>query len=254
MTKKYLHLFYGILLSIMICICGIYLIVECVELYDFQAGSFSRESVAQAFAPIRIPIYCCLALVIGGFLIDAFTFPEKKLKPEKQYQTILQNLSKKLDLAKCEPELAMEIRKKRIWRTVFHGGAAGVLLFCGIVFLCYALSGKNYPDDANTAVLQAMPVFFTCLGLPCCCAIFTAYHKRYSMRKEIELVKKALLTGTKEETVPAKKEEKQTGVNIVRYSILAISVVILVVGFCLGGTADVLAKAAAICTECVGLG
>lgn len=254
MTKKYLHLIYGILLSIVICICGICLIVACVDVYNFQAGSFSRESVAQAFDRIQIPVYCCLALVIAGFLIDVFSFPDKKLKPDKQYDTILQNLCKKLDLTKCEPELAMEIRNKRRFRIALRGATAGILFFCSGFFFCYALNGKHYPDDANAAVLQAMPVFFTCLALPCCFAIFTAYHRKRSIRKEIELVKRALVTGTREDPVAPEKAAKQTGVIIARYSILAVAVVVLIIGFCLGGTADVLAKAAAICTECVGLG
>ena len=254
MTKKYLHLLYGIILSVVLVICGICLIVACVDIYDFQAGSFSRESVAAAFDTISIPVFCCLALVIVGFLIDAFSFRETKLKPEKQYETILQNLCKKVDITQCPPELVQAIRKKRIWRMAWRGCTAGVLVFCSSLFFGYALNAQNYPDDANTAVLQAMPLFFTCLALPCCFAIFTAYHKKFSMRKEIELVKQALAQGAASDAVPAVKEKKQTGVIIARYSVLVIAVVVLVVGFCFGGMADVLAKAAAICTECVGLG
>lgn len=254
MTKKYLHLLYGILLSAAIVISGICLIVACVNVYDFQAGSFSRESVAAAFDRIQIPVYCCLALVIIGFLIDAFSFREAKLKPEKQYATILQNLCRKLDITKCPPELIQAIRKLRTWRMAWHGCSAGILVFCSCLFLGYCVNGSHYPDDANTAVLQAMPLFFTCLALPCCSAIITAYHKRCSIKKEIELVKKALAQGAAADTVAAKQAQRQTGVAIARYCILAIAAAVLIAGFCFGGTADVLAKAAAICTECVGLG
>lgn len=254
MTKKSLHLLYGIVLAVTIVICGICLITACVDVYNFQAGSFSRESVAQAFDRIQIPVYCCLALVIIGFLIDAFSFREKKLKPEKQDTTILQNLCKKLDITKCPPELIQAIGKLRTWRMVWQGCSAGILVFCSCLFLGYAANGSHYPDDANTAVLQMMPLFFTCLALPCCFAIITAYHKRSSIKKEIELVKQALAQGAAADTVPVKEEKKQTGLLIARYGILAVAVVVLIAGFCFGGTADVLAKAAAICTECVGLG
>ena len=254
MTKKYIRLVYGILLTIAICICGVSLIVACVDIYNFQPGSFSRESVAAAFGKIQYSLFGCLAMVIGGFIIDAFARPEEKQKPEKQYETILQNLHKKADLTKCEPELAKAIGKKRTWRMALQGGTAGILTFCSMVFLRYALSGQNYPEDANAAVVQAMPLFFLCLAIPCCCAIFTAYHKRISMRREIELVKKAIAVGAKAESVLPKKDKKQIIIFLARYGILAIAVVVLVAGFCFGGTADVLAKAAAICTECVGLG
>ncbi|MBQ2892667.1 MAG: thioredoxin [Oscillospiraceae bacterium] len=39
-----------------------------------------------------------------------------------------------------------------------------------------------------------------------------------------------------------------------RLAILGIALVLIIGGYIAGGTADVLAKAVAICTECVGLG
>ena len=170
------------------------------------------------------------------------------------FDTILQNLWKKLDITKCEPTLAKAIHKKRVWRLVLRGSSAGVLVFFSCLFLGYSLNAQHYPDDANAAVLQAMPLFIVCLAIPFCLAVFTAYHKKISMRREIELVKQALADGASAENSTAAKVKKQTGVYAIRYTILAIAVVILVAGFCFGGTADVLAKAAAICTECVGLG
>ena len=41
---------------------------------------------------------------------------------------------------------------------------------------------------------------------------------------------------------------------VLRWVILAVAVVFLIWGYCIGGTADVLTKAINICTECVGLG
>ncbi len=255
MTKKIVHLFYSILLSAVIVLSGICLIAACVVLYDFQAGSFSRESVALAFDGIKLPIYSCLALVIGGFVMDAFSDSEAKKKlPPKQYRAILKNLRRKLDISKCEPKLTRAIRAKRIWRIVFQIITLSALVFCSFFFLLYCLIGKHFPADANIGVLQAMPVFFMCLAIPFCWAVFTVCFGRFLMRKEIELVKQALSGGAKADSEPPKKVRKQTGVYIARYSILAIAVLVLIVGFCLGGTADVLAKAAAICTECVGLG
>ncbi|MBR6593976.1 MAG: thioredoxin [Clostridia bacterium] len=40
----------------------------------------------------------------------------------------------------------------------------------------------------------------------------------------------------------------------VRLALLVIGAVLLTVGICMGGMADVLTKAINICTECVGLG
>ena len=255
MTKKSVRLFYSILLSAVIVISGICLIVACVMLYDFQAGSFSRESVANAFTAIHLPIYSCLALVIGGFVLDAFDSSEEKKKlPPKQYYAILKNLRQKLDLSKCDPKLRRSIRVKRIWRVILQLITLYLLVICSSLFLLYCSHAESFPADANMAVLDAMPLFFFCLAIPFQWAVFTIFFGRFLMRKEIEQIKQALADGAKAESVLQKKTKKQIGVLIARYAVLIIAVVILVAGFCFGGTADVLAKAAAICTECVGLG
>lgn len=256
MTKKRIHLLYGILVSVSAVIAGICLIVACVDLYDFQAGSFSRESVAQAFKPIAIWVYICLALVIGGVILNLFSPADpKKLPVQKQYDTILQNLQKKVDITKCEPQLCREILQQQNRRRTHKIISFVILGICSAEFLFYALSSKNYPSDANAAVVQAMAPFFVSLLLPFGYAVFTVYHRKRSIMKEIELLKKALAGGAGADTLPAQPAgEKDTATKIVRYAILGIALAVLVGGFLFGGTADVLAKAAAICTECVGLG
>ena len=49
-------------------------------------------------------------------------------------------------------------------------------------------------------------------------------------------------------------EGEKKAVNIARYVIACISVVLIILGILNGGMADVLAKAVKICTECIGLG
>ena len=78
---------------------------------------------------------------------------------------------------------------------------------------------------------------------------------RVSLQALDALVKQAIAAGAVADApkpVPAAK--KETLVTVLRYSILGIALIVLIGGFLFGGTADVLAKAAAICTECVGLG
>ena len=256
MIKKRIHLLYGIAVSVSAVIAGICLIVACVDLYDFQAGSFSRESVAQAFKPIAFWVYLCLALVVGGIILNLFSPADpKKMPVQKQYGTILQNLQKKVDITKCDPLLCREILQQQNSRRTHKIISFVILGICGLGFLFYALNGKNYPSDANAAVVQAMALFFPCLLLPFGYALFTAYHRKRSITKEIELLKKALAGGAAAETMPDKPTaEKDTATKIVRYAILGIAIAVFVGGFLFGGTADVLAKAAAICTECVGLG
>ncbi len=256
MTKKRIHTVYGIVLSASAVLSGLCLMAACVSIYRSGDSPFSRASVAAAFSAIDIPVYICLALVIGGFLLDLFVFNEKpKLIADKQYETILNNLCRNLELSKCAPELVRAIEGKRKFRKIFKIISLVLLILCSLIFLGYSLIFKNYPEDANQAVLTAMPLFFGCLTVPFGFSVFTAYHKKQSMRVEIELVKQAIAAGAvaaaPKPVPPAKKE---TLVTVLRYSILGIALIVLIGGFLFGGTADVLAKAAAICTECVGLG
>ncbi len=256
MTKKRIHLIYGILLSAAAIIAGICLIAACVGIYRSGPSPFSRDSIAAAFQTIAIPVYIFLALVIGGIGLDFFYPMEKgKLSVPKQYATILANLQKKVDITKCDPDLCKAILKQQRSRRMHTFISYVLLALCSYVFLRFALNGQNYPADANQAVVTAMLLFFPCLLVPFGYGIFAAYQKERSIRKEIELVKQAIAAGAIAETVtnqPAKTGLK-TG-EIAKYAILTVSIAILVYGFVAGGTADVLAKAAAICTECVGLG
>ena len=89
------------------------------------------------------------------------------------------------------------------------------------------------------------------MAIPFGYCVFTAYYSRRSIQKELELVKLAPKAVNKTESAPVAKENK---LLYIRLAIFAVALLCLVGGFVAGGTADVLAKAVAICTECVGLG
>ena len=261
MTKKRIHLIYSILVSISVVLAGICLIAACVKLYGFQPGSFSRESVAQAFRPIAIWVYICLILVVGGIVLNLISpAAPKKLVAQKQYERIVSNLRKKVDITKCEPAVCREIRKQHCFRTVhtiisysllvLFGSLA--LLICCVIINFYAAERTN---EMNAAIIDSMQIFLPCLLVPFGYGIFAKYFRRHSLATEIELLKKALANGAQADVVPAAPNRtKGTAIQVIRYVVLGIAVIILVGGFLFGGTADVLAKAAAICTECVGLG
>lgn len=257
MTKKRIHSLYGIVLSASAILAGICLIVACVGIYRTGSSPFTRESVASAFTQISVPVYIFLALVIGGIGLDLFYPLEKgKLSVPKQYDTILANLQKKVDITKCDPELCKAILKQQNIRRVHRLITAGLLLICSIVFLSYGMNMQNFhKEDMNGSMIKAMYLFIPCLVIPFGYGVFTAYWGRRSMQREIELVKQAISAGsTAPAAQPAALKHNGKAGNIAKYAILAVSLVILVYGFIAGGTADVLAKAAAICTECVGLG
>lgn len=83
MTKRRIHLLYSILLSAMLLITGVCLCVACIGIYLSGDQPFSPDAVATAFRYIAIPVYLCIALVIGGVILDA-VFPDDTKKQANQ--------------------------------------------------------------------------------------------------------------------------------------------------------------------------
>ena len=257
-TKRRIHLVYSIVLSILLVVSGILLIVACVGIYRSGDKPFSPNAVAAAFSGIAVPVYLCLALVIGGFVLDGF-FPgaKRKLTPQKQNGVILARLHKKLDLSKCGPSLAGDIQKLQSRRKLHKHIGLVLLAVCAGVFLSYGLNSQNFhQSQINESMSKAMQVFLPCLAIPFGYSVWNAYYANASMSKEIELVKQAIAAGCKAEATdaPTQAVRRVDYLTIARYGLLATGIFILLFGFFSGGTKDVLTKAINICTECVGLG
>ena len=254
-NERTLHLrrIYDILLSVSIAVAGVCLILACIGIYRSGDRAFSREAVAAAFSPIALPVYLCLALVIGGFVLDLI-LPEAKTKWKitKNPAMLLKIHRSKVDLSKCDQQLQSallaEAGKRRKNRCVI-----GILLTTGAaVFLFFALQKEAFhQSQINGSMIRNISILAASLAPAFVYAIVAAYQGRKSMEAEIALLK----------TVPA--EAKITPrplpncgkcLTVIRTVILVAAVFCLVYGFFTGGTADVLTKAVNICTECVGLG
>lgn len=258
MTKKRIHLIYSIVLSAVIVLAGICLMTACVGIYNSGDQPFSREAVAAAFSGIAVPIYLCLALVIGGLVLDGFFPADKKKQPvQKQYDVILTRLHSKLSLDSCDDALRFAIVAQKKRRSICRAIGLVLLVLGSVIFLSYGLNSSNFhQSQINGSMIKAMWVFIPCLAVPFAWAVFCAYYTRASMRKEIELVRQAIATGDQcatPKTAPCVKDHSKL-LLAVRCAILCVGIGILVYGFFAGGTSDVLTKAINICTECVGLG
>lgn len=257
MISKPIHTVYKWLLSVSLAVAGVCLIIACVGIYLSGERPFSPEAVAIAFQGIAIPVFLCLALVIGGFLIDIFSDKAPaKLNAHAQYAHRLAKLREKLDRETCQPELKKAMCRQRTLRRDRRTFALSLLAVCGAAFADYCLHTEYFDShDINGSMIRAVQVFALCLVIPFGYSLFAAYSCRRSVLKEIELVKQAIAAGAvKTADAPSPSKQKLPWARILRYYILAVSIVMLVYGFFSGGTADVLTKAVNICTECVGLG
>ncbi len=259
--KNRIHLIYGIVLSAAAVVAGILFILSAYNIY--RAGGtqpYTVDTIAAAFSKIAVPVYILIALVLGGMVLQAFLpLEKKKCVPEKNLPLILERLQAKTSLAACDEGLRRAIIRQEDSRRL-HAGICGILLAAGgALFLSYACNGENWAgvEEAakiNACMVRAVFAMAICLALPFAYCVFTAFYCKRSYLKQIELMKEAHAQAPIQAVKAEPKASKETVIYIVRYSVLVLAVALVVFGACTGGTADVLAKAAAICTECVGLG
>lgn len=251
--KKTIHIIYSIVLTLSLAVTGILLILACVGIYNSGSRPFTPEAVAAAFSYIAVPVYICLGLLFGGFVLElALPLPAKKRTAVRQDAALLEKLRAKLSGESCEPALAIAIRREQRIRKL-HRSITAVLLASGsIVFLRYGTNPANFHQTEITESMEkAMYVLLPCMALPFGYSIFAAYRCRASVKKETALVKQAIADGS---VKPAEEAPTKASLPWLRYALLVFAVGILVYGYFAGGTNDVLTKAINICTECVGLG
>ena len=252
-ATRLIRLCYGIAVSVMCVITGVLLMAACLQIYRSGGEQiYTPEKVAAAFSPIAMPVYITLALIAGSFLLDIVLPAEKKRSPQKQYPMLLRKAYERVDMQLCNPELKKKLKKEQDDRRL-HLILTLVLLAIGsVIFLVYALNGSHFDDvNINGSMVGAIWWLLTCMAIPFGYSVFAAYYCRRSMQRELELVKLAPKAVNRPEPAPISSERK---LLYIRLAILGLALGILVGGFVAGGTADVLAKAVAICTECVGLG
>ena len=253
---KLFRLIYSIAVSVMIIVSGLLLMAACLQIY--QSGGeqiYTPEKVEAAFAPIAVPVYITLALIVGSFLLAWILPTEKKRLPmQKQYAFLLRKAYEKADLQHCSPELLQKLEQEQKKRRLVLILALAAWVIGGIIFLPQACNSSNYSSElylATDSIVAVIWWLIPCTLIPTGCSIFSAYYSQASIRRELELVKLA----PKAANNPLPQAQKtDCKLLYIRLAILGIALGIIVGGFVAGGTADVLAKAVAICTECVGLG
>lgn len=248
MTKQNTNrilLIYNILLSASIVVAGVFLILGCLSIY-FSGNGYSRELVAQTFSKICIPIYICLALVVGSFIINAIIPSNTQTKTAKRYNQIFLNLSANRDTNDTVTKIE---RVKKILKF----SRVAVIIVCSIAFLLYALNSSNFhQSDINGSMIKAMLWLLPCLIISFSFAVFTHYYNINLTKKQIEILKALPKNETATETTKNKSNDKK--ILITKIVIATVAVGVLIFGAVTGGFADVLTKAVNICTECIGLG
>ncbi len=240
----------GVLTGVSAGAAGLCLMVSCVSIY--RAGAFTPELVAAAFRPISLPCYLCLGLIALGLLLD-FLFPdaEQKVKAFQTNSQILVRLGQKADLSGFDEARLQELTQLERKRCRAAALRSLVFLFCGVLFLTYALNSSNFhSSQINGSMIRSMYVLLPCLAVSCGAAVWAHIYIEKNRTQSIALLKQAPVKARKD--APAAPKAGQG--KAVKLVLTCLAVGLILFGFFTGGTADVLTKAVNICTECVGLG
>lgn len=258
-----LHFWYGISLAVLTLAVGILFMAQAADIY-YAGEGYSRELVAERCAHIAAPFWIWVAAVAAGGILWMILPPAKhklkRLPDERADVARIVNLSAKQSENEGFAEAAAAVaREERIRRIVWISCLAACLVCAGIAaYFTFNLNG--YPDEPNEAVLGLARSVLPCVAVAfvvCCgAAVFDAV----SAKKILPEAKKMLALGGRDNS-PAREPGKIAAAINSPYALLGARILLICAAIALiiagvhnGGMADVLAKAVAICTECIGLG
>ena len=149
---------------------------------------------------------------------------------------------------------AEAVKNEQLLRPILRigtaAGFAGLMVYPAIYFMDsshFTITALN--DDIRNAVCIAL--IPACIGLMLCFLCSVLENK--SISRETDIYKKVIASGNVTAASITESKKSKTLI-IVRCSLLVLAVCLMIAGILNGGMKDVLDKAVAICTECIGLG
>lgn len=256
--KQALHTALSIVIAVLVCAVGILLITSCIDIYKSGYRLFSPETVSASFSKIAAPIYILLALIIGGIFVNIFLPLEKKpLKASVSDRVQIRNLTKKIDFDLCDADTKKKLQLEKNLRLATLIVLLALVLLGTIFSLVFALNLNNYPyADANIEVLTVFLSTLRYLLIPFTYAIIASYVLKFSLKRELSLLKEAIKSAkTSAPVSKITKKEPHKAWSIVPVCVfVALGAAFVILGIFNGGANDVISKAVKICTECIGLG
>lgn len=248
---KNIHLVYGCITALHIVIVGIALIVSCLTIYGSGERPFSREVITLAFSQLAIPGLVCLALVVGGIVLQiALPLDHEKAKGiRSEKHTLLRYAGKYAELsAEQQKKVSREISLRHTCKIV----TAIIIVALAVYPVLYFADWSHFGvTDLNGDILSAVLIVLIPTAMALALVYLCTRLELASIRREIDIYKENSL---KPEKIPNADTSDPKKLAIIRAVLMVAAVVLIILGIANDGVADVLGKAIRICTECIGLG
>lgn len=236
---------------------GICLMAGCLAIYRSGERPFSPESVAAQFDQIAWLIWLTVGCIAAGFLLERLLPAEKsRVKAIREEADTLAALQVKAGTVTDEAlaqQLAAELARFR------KADIACIAAMCAVSvrpFLFFLEPLRFTIEELNRDMLQFAIRFVISGSIILVLAAVRIYRTKASLNRQIGIYKTALAEKKCDgisPAAPAKKDTKKA-VRYARIAVAAMALVLIVLGVMNEGILDVLGKAIAICTECIGLG
>ena len=247
---KMIHRWYSWFLAAIMTILGVLFVLSCLDIYTSGPRPYSSAAIGFRFRKILIPVIIGCIGVIGGVVLNLLLPAEvTRAKSMMHPKEIMLRMRKKADI----PPVKKEIRLRLLYRLV-----AALLFICLMIYpLGYFLTPEHFSiSNLNSDITRSVMVVMipAAIGLALCWLCRVLVYKSY--QRETSLYKKAITPG-KQKTSSNDTKQKHShhfALSAIRIFVVIIAVAFLMLGIFNGGAEDVLKKAIAICTECIGLG
>lgn len=251
---KKIHLIYGCIATVLIVALGIALMASCLDIYrSAPSQPYSAQAVAQRFQKITVLVYAVIVAVAGGIVLNlALPLDKPRIKARRDELESMNRLKAKAgDSDGC----GCSARKEQTYRKICKKITAGLCILLAIYPAIYYSDWSHFPiQDLNTNIIKAVTVALVpaAIGLTLCFVCSLLCSK--SIARETAIYKSAIAAKKSVASAPQAGTRNGKGLLIARCAVLAAALCFIVLGMFNGGVEDVLTKAIAICTECIGLG
>lgn len=263
-TRKILLISHGVLTSLLLFVTGACFIAAACGINALGDDPYTYVSIKNAFSKIAPLVYVTLAAVLCGAVLTVITTKKNaKLKPERQIRAELSRL-RLSRFAEDDSYEANAIKREQTKRRILF--ISNILLFVigAALSLAYVLDGNNYSSDLNASVESTFFATVINLAPSMVFLVINLFIFDKSVCREIELLRQLPKEENDDAVRNAKKPKKtilstkilgrMRVADFVQITLIAVSLLFIVLGIYNGGMDDVLKKAINICTECIGLG